>query len=103
MRKGVFLGLFILVCLTASAQGRSALNGGYCGYVLHTYGAGVVSYSQYNSGFSIGASFDMPAGPFFSIQPELNYFYLSTKEAYGFNSTRLDYLYVPVLLKIHPG
>jgi Outer membrane protein beta-barrel domain len=101
MRKVLFLGLLIIACLSSGAQAKFGLNAGYTGYLLNVKGTDDVSYSQLNSGFSIGTSLELPVCAFFSIQPELNYFYLSAREDYAKTHTQLSYLYFPVLLKIH--
>jgi hypothetical protein len=98
MRYLAAAALAILFAGTASSQGRFGIKAGPVLNYIKTKGDGG-SFSDVKTGFTFGASYSLPAGAHFSIQPELNYISLHSEEGITSSTFHLDYYQIPVLLK----
>ena len=99
MKKLTALFIAFLFAYAAISQGRFRLQAGPVFNYLHSTGNGS-SFPNLHTGFTFGAAYEMIASSHFSVQPELNYAVLNTTETVTSSKIKLQYVQIPVLLKL---
>lgn len=99
MKKLTALFIVSLFAYAALSQGQFRVQAGPVFHYLHSEGNGS-SFPNLHTGFTFGAAYEMIASSHFSVQPELNYAVLNTEETVTSSKIKLQYVQIPVLLKL---